>query len=79
MTTTSERTTTLSGGSSTCMTGDDPSQGGAVTITKQVTTITQSGQGPEAGSGESSTLQGDGSVNISNLQGDGSLSTQQEV
>ncbi len=57
MITTSERTTTLSGGSSTGMTGDDPSQGGAMIITKQVTTITQSGKGPQAGSADSSTQQ----------------------
>ncbi len=65
MATTSERITTLLGGSSS---GDDPSQGGAVTLSKQVTTITHSGQGPEAGSADSSSM-----------QGDGSLSTQQEV
>ena len=79
MVTTSERITTLSGGSSTGMTGDDPSQGGAVTITKKVTTITQSGQGLHAGSADSRTLQGDGSADCSTLQGDGSPSTQQEV
>ena len=65
MLTTGERTTTLYGGSSS---GDDPSQGGAMTVTKQVRTITQSGQGLHAGSAESSTI-----------QGGGSLSTQQEV
>ncbi len=72
MVTTSERITSMSGGSSS---GDDPSQGGTVTLSNQVTTIKHYGQGPEAGS----TLQGNGSADSSSLQGNGSLSTQQEV